>query len=95
MEDTIIYARLALGVRDRNLAEKKAQGLSDLGFKVIRVGSRGVSFEGSVDLFQDTFQCDIETSTGGAHFEGAPTIPGDIREDVDSVYFPTKPTFFR
>ena len=95
MEDTIIYARLALGVRDRDLAEKKAQGLSDLGFKVIRVGSRGVSFEGSVDLFQDTFQCDIETSTGGAHFESTPIIPGDIGEDVDSVYFPTKPTFFR
>jgi hypothetical protein len=95
MEDTMIYARLALGVRDRDLAEKKAQGLSDLGFKVIRVGSRGVSFEGSVDLFQDTFQCDVETSTGGAHFESTPTIPGDIKEDVDSVYFPTKPTFFR
>jgi hypothetical protein len=95
MGDTIINARLALGVRDRNLAEKKAQGLSNRGFKVLGVGSRGVSFEGSVDLFQDTFQCDIETSTDGAHFEGAPVIPADIGEDVDSVYFPTRPTFFR
>jgi hypothetical protein len=95
MEDTIINARLALGVRDRDLAEEKAQGLSDLGFKVIRVGSRGVSFEGSVDLFQNTFQCDIDTSTDSAHFESTPIIPTDIGEDVDSVYFPTKPTFFR
>jgi hypothetical protein len=94
MEDMIVYARLALSVRDRNLAEKKAKGLSNLGFKVVRVGSRGVSFEGSVDLFQDTFQSDIETSTGGAHFESVPVIPAEIKEDVDSVYFPTKPTFF-
>lgn len=95
MEDTIINARLALGVRDRNLAEQKAQGLSDRGFKVLKVGSRGVSFEGSVDLFQNTFQCDIDTSTDSTHFEGTPTIPADIKEDVDSVYFPTQPTFFR
>jgi hypothetical protein len=95
MNDTILRARLALGVRDRNLAEEKAQGLSELGFKVLNVGSRGISFEGSVDLFQDTFQSDIKTSTDGAQFESTPTIPKNIEEQVDSVYFPTKPTYFR
>jgi hypothetical protein len=88
-----LRARLALGKRDQHLAERHARGLNGLGFEVVRVGSRGVGFEGPIDLFERVFQCGVMTSKDGAQFSGEPTIPKEIREEVDSVYFPTRPIF--
>jgi hypothetical protein len=90
----IVRARLALGKRDRELAEKHAEGLNDLGFTVVKVASRGVSFEGTTDLFERTFQSAVQASEDGAQFQDAPTIPKRIEQDVDSIYFPTRPIFF-
>lgn len=88
-----LQARLALGVRDRKLAEERAGQLIELGFSVIRVGSRGVSFEGSIEQFEQTFSSAIKTTQDHAEFAEVPTLPEDLDKDVDSVYFPTRPIF--
>jgi len=92
--ETRLHARLALGTRDRALAERHARQLKDLGFTVVQVASRGVSFEGTITQFESTFESEVEASEEGAQFRQAPTIPEAMEEQVDSVYFPTKPTFF-
>lgn len=94
MSGITLHARLALGVRDRELAETYAQRLDELGFSIVKVAPRGVTFEGTVELFERTFKAEIRTSTNGAAFEKSPVIPEAIEKHVDSVYFPTKPTFF-
>jgi len=94
MNNTILHARLALATRNRKLAEKHAQELRKLGFTIVKVAPRGVSFEGTINLFEHTFKCKIKTSASGAQFENALAIPKVIEEYVDSIYFPTKPTFF-
>ena len=94
MTDTILHARLALAVRDRSLAEKYADELGKLGFEIGKVSARGISFEGTIPLFEETFECEIDMSAIGAQFEDSPTLPDALSEHIDSIYFPTKPTFF-
>ena len=94
MKETILQARLALGRRDRELAEKHAEQLRELGFKIVQIASRGVSFEGPIELFEQTFDSPVIDTEHGTTFEKAPSIPKVINEYVDSVYFPTRPTFF-
>ena len=93
MGNTILHARLALSIRDRELAEKHARKLDKLGFTIVKVAPRGVGFEGTVDLFERTFKCRIKMSANGAQFGNTPTVPETIEEHVDSVYFPTKPIY--
>ena len=94
MTETILHARLAIAVRDRSLAQKYAVELCKLGFEIGKVSARGISFEGTIPLFEETFECEIDYSAGGAQFEDSPTLPEGLSEHVDSIYFPTKPTFF-
>ena len=90
-----LHARLALGVRDRGLAEQHAAELSRRGFNVVKAASRGVSFEGTPELFERTFDCKVEAEAEESPcFEDPPKLPEALEDSVDSVYFPTRPTFY-
>ncbi len=63
-----------------------------------------MSFEGSRELFERTFDTRVSAPWGAGgeiaaaespSFDGAPKLPEDIEESVDSVYFPTRPSFHR
>ncbi len=88
-----LHARLSLGVRDHGLAEKHAAALSRRGFNVVKAAARGVSFEGTHELFESTFDCKVEAEESPC-FEDEPKLPQALEESVDSVYFPTRPTFY-
>jgi hypothetical protein len=92
-EEKKIQARLALGVRDRALAEQHAAELTRRGFSVVKAAARGVSFEGAPELFQSTFESGVKVGETPS-FEQEPKLPEELREDVDSVYFPTRPIFY-
>ena len=90
-----IHARLALGIRDRGLAEQYAAALSQRGFKVVKAASRGVSFEGAPELFERTFESKIKVEVEEPpSFVERPKLPAELQKSVDSIYFPTRPTFF-
>ena len=91
-EQEKLHARLALGVRDRDLAEQHAAELVRRGFDVVRTAARGVSFEGDPELFQSTFESEIEAAES-PRFGREPKLPEELRDSVESVYFPTRPTF--
>lgn len=93
-DNPVLHARLALSKRDRNLAERYAEELRILGFTVVMVASRGVSFEGAVELFEEIFNCEVRSSENGFQFEGTPKLPSMVEEYVDSIYFPSRPSFF-
>jgi len=88
-----LHAKLALGVRSHNLAESHASKLSELGFTVVKTAGRGVSFEGPPELFEETFHSKLKLEETPS-FEGLPELPEELQEDVDSVYFPTRPISF-
>jgi hypothetical protein len=92
--DPLLRARLALGVRDRKLAELHANELRILGFAITQISQRGVGFEGAKDLFEEVFKCRIEVLHGNVKIEHELRIPERLSRQVDSIYFPTKPTFF-
>lgn len=85
-------ARLALDVRDLDLAEHYAQILRESGFKVLKVAPRGVSFEGEASVFLDVFQSPVDDDAA-TEFSTPPTLPESLSSHVASVYFPTKPKF--
>ena len=93
--DHILRARLALSVRDRKLAELHANELKILGFAITQISQRGVGFEGTKDLFEKVFQCRIEVLHGNVKIEHELRIPEQVSRQVESVYFPTKPIFFK
>ena len=88
-----LTARLALGVRDEARAQAYARKLGELGFEVASYGPRGVNFSGPASLFAKAFG-ELTESPTGIRFVKEPMRPADFAEDVDSIYFPTKPTFF-
>ena len=90
----ILRARLALKVRDQKLAQTHAEVLEQFGFDVTKVSQRGVGFEGQKELFEKVFQCRIAVSHSGVDVRMELQLPEQLRSQVDSVYFPTKPTFF-
>ncbi len=89
-----IVARLALSVRDQELAQTFADELSGFGFFIKSVTPRGVMFEGRASLFEKYFNVKIEIIGGRASFATPPVFPERLKGTVESVYFPTKPTFF-
>lgn len=92
-ENKEVRARLALGVRDRDLAEKYAVKLRYKGFAINNVASRGVSFSGTIEQFELTFRSEVKLSENNTFFEKEPVLPEDIKDNVDSIYFPSKPIF--
>ncbi len=94
MSDTTLRTRLALSIRDQNLAETYASRLRELGFRVMSVSSRGVNFEGSVDLLGKVFDSQVQISETDQRFATDPKLPAEISDYVDAVYFPTRPSFF-
>lgn len=90
----LIQARLAMSVKDIKLAENYANELGNLGFKILKVSPRGISFAGDRHLFEKVFESKIEESTGGMKFVTEPKVPDKIKNHVDSIYFPTRPIFF-
>jgi hypothetical protein len=90
----MLHAKLALGIRDKSIALRHASRLADLGFQIERVSERGVSFHGPSDLFEQVFHSPVVIRGADARFANEPAIPDEIAEQVDSVYFPTRPTFF-
>jgi hypothetical protein len=95
MDKKTIHAKLAMSIKDSGTAENYANELNKLGFKIIKISPRGVSFEGPVQLFETTFKSEIETTADGNNFRTEPVLPETLKTHVDSVYFPTKPIFFK
>jgi hypothetical protein len=93
--DQILRARLALGIRDRKLAEEHARELQILGFAITQISRRGVGFEGTKELFENIFQCKIIVLHDDVQIEEPLHIPEKISRQVDSIYFPSKPIFFK
>ena len=88
-----LQAKLALGIRSRDLADQYASKLSARGFDIVRTAGRGVSFEGPPELFVETFQSQLNLEETPS-FETNPELPEELRDNVDSVYFPTRPDYF-
>ena len=91
----ILRARLALKVRDQKLAQTHAEVLKQFGFDITSVSQRGVGFAGQQELFEKVFQCRLVISTSGVDIANELQLPEQLRRQVDSVYCPTKPTFFK
>ncbi len=89
-----VQARLALKNRSRDAAGAAAMELGRLGFDVRRVSERGVSFIGSPRLFESVFETKLTVSGSEYSFASDPTLPPGLADEVQSVYFPSKPTFF-
>lgn len=84
--------RLALDVRDLELARKYAEILVRTGFRVVHVAARGITFEGQKAELENMFQSCIEDDDA-PKFLRDPVLPDDLREHVASVYLPNKPQF--
>jgi len=95
MNDTILRARLALNIRNDDLSNSYANELSKYGFRIIKITSRGVSFEGRVNLFETTFKSTLELSESECAFLTEPIFPEKFNKEITSIYFPTKPVFFK
>ena len=92
--DLYINARLALGIKDRALAESYASVLRGLGFEVDSVSARGVDFRGLEGLLARVFDSPLIHSEGGWRFATEPKLPQDFRTHVESVYVPSRPQYF-
>jgi len=95
MKTKVIPAKLALSIKDENLAEKYAQELNKFGFEIIKITPRGVSFRGAIHLFEKVFKSEVETKDDEHKFITLLILPKEIKDSVDSIYFPTKPIFFK
>ncbi len=90
-----IRARLALKSRNLLTAQSCAAELEDLGFEVTSVSQRGVGFEGALGDFETVFASSVILTDKQPSFAIKPIPPDRIAEFVESVYFPTRPSFFR
>ena len=90
-----LHLRLALAIRDKNIAQMHSEELKKLGFAILKVTPRGVSFEGRHELIEKVFNTEIIFSEASIQFKKGPKIPGSISQHVDSIYIPSKPTFFK
>lgn len=89
------HARLALAVRSPEQAQLCVDHLQSLGFRILSSSKRGVDFEGSEEAFESTFQVPILSMNGSIRFTKDPVLDGIlVGYDVESVYFPTKPSYF-
>lgn len=94
MTNTELLARLALTIRDQAQSQQIADELSEFGFRINSVTPRGVMFSGAAALFEKNFNTKVTVTKAGARFAAPPEFPERFKQMVDSVYFPTKPTFF-
>lgn len=94
MNDQLLGARLSLSKRDPAAAQAVADKLARLGFANVAPASRGVSFEGSRGDFERVFGTPVIVDDRGVRFAGEPALADQFGSQVESVYFPTKPTFF-
>ena len=90
-----IRARLALKSRNLLAAQSCAAELENLGFNVISVSMHGVGFEGVLSDFETVFASSVILADEQPRFATKPVPPERIAEFVESVYFPTRPSFFR
>ncbi len=89
-----VRARMSLDRRDKETAQELASEIDGLGFKKIHIAPRGISFEGTIEHFENVFQSPISTSETGYQFDKKPVIPLPENIHVRTFYFPTKPEFF-
>jgi hypothetical protein len=89
-----LRARLALETRDEERARKYSEALEALGFAILQVTARGVSFEGETEQFETTFKAKPESKATGYGFSAAPEMPEALRDEGVSLYFPTPPVHF-
>jgi hypothetical protein len=90
-----IRARLALKSRNLLAAQSCAAELELLGFDVTSVSEHGVGFEGALGDFETVFASSVILAGEQPRFATRPIPPDRIAEFVESVYFPTRPSFFR
>ncbi len=89
-----LHARLAMKERDLHAAELAASQLEGFGFHVTSVSERGVGFDGSVDVFESIFESKVIVAGARPRFATRPATPVSLADTVESVYFPTRPTYF-
>ena len=91
----LLKCRVTLDVRDENTAHEAASLASEFGFKASDIGKRGLSIEGSPELFENVFNAKVIVREGRGDFVDMPVIPPNMRAShVRSVYFPTPPIYF-
>lgn len=67
--------------------------LEESGFEIISSSKRGINFQGSAKLFEDTFHSKISME-GNPHFVNELKFPESISNAIKGIYFPTKPQLF-
>lgn len=108
--EPVVSAEVIL--RERARGERASSGdvasrLDELGLRVLSVGGRSVSVQGSKELFESVFECRLvpyEQSSPGedfgplgrAGFRAAeePKVPPELREEVESVEIQPPPLMF-
>lgn len=108
--EQVVSAEVIL--RERARGERASSGdvasrLDELGLRVLSVGGRSVSVQGSKELFESVFECRLvpyEQSSPGedfgplgrAGFRAAeePKVPPELREEVESVEIQPPPLMF-
>lgn len=88
----MLRAAVVLSVADRHIADLAARALKQLGFQILRVGSRSVAFQGSEALFETAFKSAIDMTEEGATFASEPRLPASLPREVEFVHFARKPT---
>jgi hypothetical protein len=94
MDDKPLRARLSLATSDAAAAKAVADRLAGLGFTNVAAAARGVSFEGARGDFERVFGAAVVVDQRGARFEREPVLTDLFGPGVESMYFPTKPSFF-
>lgn len=91
--DPQLRARVALRERNLAAAEACAKALAALGFQVTRTSARGVEIAARQALFEKVFREDIDINEQ-PRFKRQPVMPESCKV-AESVYFPSKPEFFK
>ena len=56
------------------------------------VRDQGLAEQHAPELFENTFESEVKVEDSPS-FEQDPKLPEELQESVDSVYFPSRPTF--
>lgn len=105
-DETLVSAEVLL--RDPTQAETVAKKLEELDLKVLSVGNRSVSVQGSKQRFETVFGFRLIPAEaadspardfgplGGESFRAAepPNVPSELRADVESVEIQQPPLMF-
>ena len=94
MSDTPVKARVLLAHAGLQAAERVAVRLRDLGVDVERVRPNAITITASRDTFEGVFRCRLAAEGGKLVARGGPNVPDELREEIASVYVPSRPTFF-